>query len=221
MTSSSARHGRCAKVAPEAGLAYLAVLLAAIALVVILLWGKGEKMFAARLREIEQNGYVVDTPQERHRGTITRVWGRYEDPVPFYLHLSNRDAVASFAGRTGIADLRVGHAAFDAAFFVRSNKPEWAMQFLNAGWCERLVRFESIQFCTAAIGSLLSPDYWPAEKRRDRRDLWMLRIDGRQEGADLAAHVALALELSAAVRAFCAGKAHEAADLEAGIFEGR
>lgn len=206
---------------PEESLTGFAVLVVAIVTVVVLLWGKGKKMFEARLREIEQKGYVVDFPQERHRGTTTRVWGRYEAPVPFYLHFSNRDPNASTAGRIGIADLKVGHVEFDIAFFVRSNKPDWALQFLTGGLCERLVRFESIQFCTAAIGSLLTPDYWPEEKDRDRRDLWMLRIDGRHEGAALEPYVALARELSLAVQAFCAGKAHEAADLEAGSFEGR
>lgn len=206
---------------PEADLIFAAVLVVAIVVIVVALWGKGAAAFKSSVQQLAERGYVVTHARQRHRGPVTWVWGRYEKPVPFYLHFSNRDPVASAAGQLGVADLALGRPAFDAAFYVRSNKPDWAREFMTEDLCEALEKFESLQFLTSSVGNTLSPEYWPDVKPRDRRDLWMLRVDGKLEGAALEPYVELARRLSGAVEQFCAGRGFEPADLETPFLEGK
>ena len=149
------------------------------------------------------------------------MWGRYATPVPFYLHFSNRDPVAAVAGRLGMADIALGHPKFDAAFYLRSNQPEWAKQFMTHQLCDRLVHFESLEFMTSSVGNLLTPDYWPDEQNRDRRDLWMLRTDGKIDDAAVNAYTELAKELSMSLQAFCATKPCTPESCRSAPFEGR
>lgn len=206
---------------PEADLIFAAIMLVSIVTVVILLWGKGKAAFESSKRQLQETGYVITHAYERHRGPVTWVWGRYREAVPFYLHFSNRDPIAAAAGRLGIADLSLGQPKFDAAFIARSNKPDWAREFMTKELCEKLEKFESIQFLTSSIGHVLTPDYWPEQQNRELRDVWMLRVDGRLESPAIDPYVELARSLSAALEEFCVGKTFEPKDRNTAMFEGR
>lgn len=178
-------------------------------------------MWDGFLRQLRDRGYVVTHARERHRGPVTWVWGRYPAPLPFYLHFSNRDPVASAAGRFGIADIELGHPQFDAAYFLRSNRPDWARQFMTGALCDRLARFDSLQFCVSSIDNLLGADFFPGEKPRNLRDTWVLRTDGRLDETAAAPYAALAQELAESIRTFCAGRPQDAQAARAAAFEGR
>lgn len=206
---------------PTADLWFAVVMVVGVVAAVALTWGKGKAAFEASLRQLEERGYAVTHAVQENRGAVTWVWGRYPEPVPFYFHISNRDPLASMAGLFGVADLEVGHPRFDGDFTVRSNRPEWAREFLTKERCDRLVRLEGIQFLTASLDNTLTPDYWPTQKDRRRRDLWMLRVDGKIEGDALEPYVALARELASDLHAFCAGRDADPKDLRTAGFEGR
>lgn len=87
--------------------------------------------------------------------------------------------------------------------------------------CNRLARFQSIEFVTSSIGALLTPDYWPDEQKRDLRDLWMLRTDGKIDEPALDADIELAKEVSMSLQEFCASKPHTPESCRSGTFEGR
>jgi hypothetical protein len=206
---------------PEADLIFAGVLLVAIIAIVVGLWGKGRAAFREAQRQLRERGHVVQLASQRYRGPVTLIWGRYAAPTPFYLQVSNRDPIASAAGRLGLADLATGDPAFDDAFIVRSNHPDWALELLTPAWRARLMPCESVQFLTSSIGNLFNPDYWPDLKRRSQRDIWMLRVDGRLAPPEIDPYVALARELATAVERFAAARPHDAADLEAPALEGR
>lgn len=201
-------------------LIFVVVLLLAIAVAVTFAWGRGQQAFESSQRQLREKGYVVTHAYQGHRGPVTCVWGRYRAPVPFYLHFSNRDPIATAVGRLGVADMAIGRPDFDSAFYVRSNKPEWARQFLTKELCEKLVKFESLQFLTASLGTALTPDYWPEQRDRNLRDLWMLRTDGKLESPALDGYVELALGLSTTLEAFCQGRSFDSEDCATGAFEG-
>jgi hypothetical protein len=206
---------------PEADLIFAAVLQVAIIAIVVGLWGKGRAAFRDCQRQLQERGYVVQLASQQYRGPVTLIWGRYAGPTAFYLQVSNRDPIASAAGRVGIADLATGEPAFDDAFIVRSNHPDWALEFLTPAWRARLMPHESVQFLTSSIGNLFSPDYWPGLKQRSQRDIWMLRVDGRLAPPQIDPYVILARDLAAAVERYAAARPHDAADLEAPALEGR
>lgn len=172
-------------------------------------------------QQMQSRGFVLSHTYQPHRGPVTWVWGRYSKPVPFYLHFSNRDPIAAMAGQIGIADIRLGHAVFDAAFYVRSNQNEWAKEFMTSQLCERLLQFESVEFITSSINNLLTPDYWPDEQERDQRDLWMLRTDGKLDESAAVAYIELAQELSTSLQHFCQDKSHALDACRSELFEGR
>lgn len=207
-------------VVPEADLIFAALLAVTILVIVVLLRGRGRAAFVTSEQQLRSRGYAVSHTRQRHRGPVTWVWGRYREPIPLHLHFSNRDPVAALAGRMGIADIALGRHDFDAKFFLRSSKPDWAKQFMTEELCRRLEPMKGIQFITAPIANLLSPEYWPDEKNRHLRDLWMLRIDGRLEGPSRGQYVDLALHLSAQVQSFCATRACEPGDVLASRLEG-
>lgn len=204
-----------------ADILFVAVLVLAGAGTYLWLRREGGLVYRQHEEAVRTRGYTVSHARQAHRGPVTWVWGRYPRPVPCHLHVSARDPVASAAGRLGIADLRVGHEAFDRRFFVRSNRPDRALAFLTPARCESLLQAGDVEFITASIGSLLTPDYWPAEAPRDRRDLWMLRVDGHVEGAALEPLVALARTLAGDLHDASLRLPHTPEDCRAGPFEGR
>jgi len=206
---------------PEAGLMLVVVMVASIVVIVILFWGKGKAAFEAGMRQLQEKGYVITYAYQRYRGPVTWVWGRYREPIPFYLQFSNRDSIAILAGNLGIADIAVGEPVFDAGFIVRSNKPDWAREFLTKERCGKLVRFEGIQFLTGSISNVLSSDYWPEDQHRELRDIWMLRADGKLEEPAIAPYIELACELSSSLERFCLGRPCDPHDRNSAMFEGR
>ncbi len=209
----------------DGNLFFLGALVLGIVGAVWMTWGKGEAAFKAVLQQFEQRGYAITVAYEKNRGHVTWVWGRYSQPVPWYLHFSNRYPELSAVGQLGVADMKVGHVGFDKDFYLRTNKPEWALQFFTPQRCDELVGYEDIQFLTSAVGQILTPDYWPdlkAANGRNLRDVWMLRISGKPQGAELDRYVALALKLKTEVQAYAQARSGwEAADLEVKGFEGR
>jgi hypothetical protein len=199
---------------------FLATLVLGVVGALAFTWGKGEAAFNDSLQQMQTHGYAVTRAREANRGAVTWVWGRYSQPLPWYLHFANRYPELALAERALPDHLTVGHAAFDKHFYLRTNQPDWARQFFTLQRCDELVGHDDIQFLTSAIGQILTPDYWPKLKERNLRDLWMLRISGEPEGADLERYAALALRLSADVQAFCQGRAFDPADLQVKGFEG-
>lgn len=204
-----------------ADLIFVAVCIVAILVVVIYFHIKGDKHYRDAERLITERGYTVTHAYQRNRGDVTWVWGRFATPQPFYLHISNRDPIGSFAGQLGIADIKVGHTRFDKDFTVRTNQPEWAKELLTQERCERLSKVESLQFIVTSVGNLLTPDWWPAEPNRDLRVLWMLRTDGKLDEAAAEAYLALARELKAAVQQYSVRHPFTEQDCLATTFEGR
>lgn len=204
----------------EVHLIFLGVMVLAVIIAVVYCVITGRGFWEKIQQQLQTRGYAISHARQRHRGPVTWVWGRYSTPVPFYLHVSNRDPVSTMAGQWGIKDIKVGHPAFDADFVVRSNQPEWAKAFLTPELCDRLVPFESLQFITSSIGNLLTPDYWPGVRERDLRDLWMLRTDGKIEEPDVGVYVDLAQELSTSLKDFCRRKTHSIEDCRSEAFEG-
>jgi len=208
-------------VPPVADLVLLIVLVLAV-IVAVVYCLRTSRALAERVdREMRTRGYVISHAVQRHSGSVTWVYGRYSEPMPFYLRLSNRDRIESVAGQLGIADLKVGHPEFDAAFVVRTNQPDWARAFLTPALCSRLATFESLEFIVSSMSQLLTPDYWPAERSRDLRTLWMLRTDGHLDEAAVRPYVDLARELSASVERLCADKPRTADACRATFLEAR
>lgn len=206
---------------PDADLIFAGILVATIAVITVLLWGKGKASFDSSLRQLQENGHVITHSRQRHRGPVTWIWGRYPEPVPFYLHFSNRDPVAVAVGELGVADISTGHSRFDRRYFVRSNRPDWARAFLTRALCDELQGFESLEFLTSSVGNVLSPDYWPDQANRALRDVWMLRVDGKLSIAEAEPYVELARRLSGSLVAFCADKKLDAGTEVTSMFEGR
>jgi hypothetical protein len=167
--------------------------------------------------QLKSRGFVMS----RGRNGVVSIWGRYAKPVPFYLHFSNRDLIASMAGQMGIADISLGYADFDRTFFVRSNQESWAKEFMTAERCHRLMLLDRVQFLTSSIGNQLTPDYWPKVKVRDQRDMWMLHIGGNLADDALAPYIELAQELASTLEQFCQNKPRAPDDCKTSFFEGQ
>jgi hypothetical protein len=202
-------------------LIFVAVLIIVIAVIVVALWGSDEKSFRESLKQLQDNGYAVKYAQERNRGTVTIIWGRYAEPIPFYVQVSNRDKISVLVGLVGIADIPVGQADFDEQFVVRSNKPAWAQLFMTQKRCADFLLLTGVQFLTTSINNVFPPAYWPAEKNRSLRDLWMLRVDGKIEPPELARYVTFAQSMAAETLAFCADKSRQPQDCVSPSLEGR
>ena len=176
---------------------------------------------AAQEREVETRGYAVGRARQPDRGAVTLVWGRFDAPQPLYLRVSSRDPLAAAAGNLGLADLRVGHGAFDASFVVRTNHPDLARAFLTAARCDRLLAHGRIEFVVSSPQNLLSAEWYAKATRRDLREVWMVRADGNAEGAELEALVALGQSLAADYRDLCAQRPRTEGDPVASAFEAR
>lgn len=166
---------------------------------------RAKEQFAAIHRQFAEEGYVIEEAHRKNIGPVTRVWSRFAQPVPLYLQVENQDTVGVWAGRIGIADLKVGDAPFDAAFTVRTNHPELAKLALGPEVRSALLKEENVQFKTGSITSLLrAPEYFPEIKTdRNVREYWMISQYGKMDGATAERLRSLGLSIAASVEQAC------------------
>lgn len=139
-----------------------------------------KKDFAKALESLNKRGYVHSYWVEPKRGHLTCIWAQFEKPIPYYLHISNRDIIQVLAGQMGIKDMKLGDEEFDKHFFVRTNNQELTKSLITIELQKQFLTFEEITFLTGSIDSLLNADYWPEQKEdRDLRKFWMVRTAGR------------------------------------------
>lgn len=181
-----------------------------------------KRRFAEAVASLDTRGYARTPARQSSGGPVTWLWSRFPDPVPIYLRVSNRDRVEALAGRLGVNDIEIGERAFDDLFVVRSNHPEIARRLLDAETRARLLGYRDIDFLTGAIGNLLTPDYWPKQRRdRDLRTLWMLRIGGDLSDRQCEPYLALARSLARRILEESARGRFGPEDLRVGRWEGR
>ncbi len=172
---------------------------------------------------LAERGYVIEATRIKGVGNLTRIWGKLENPTPFYLHITNLDPVEALAGSLGIGDLKIGYPDFDSVFVIRSSHPDEARRLLDDGTRRLLLARKKLRFRTGSIDSLFGADYFPEIRdTRDLRDYWSLEVGGNPGEVDTDALLALGRRLAAGVNA-ASGLITNAdpSKLKTGFFEGR
>ncbi len=172
-------------------------------------------------KSLLEKEYVIDYPRHRPLGVLTRIWGMYAEPIPFYIQVSNQDTVSVIAGNLGIADIKIGDSNFDGQFVVRSNDANLATELLSTELRNELLNLENIRFRTGSINTLLTADHFPEIKKdRDLRNVWMIDIAGKLEQSQTDPLLHLAQRISDAVKTISLKFSAER-NLRTKTFEGR
>ena len=173
----------------------------------------------AAKKSLAQVGYVVGQVYVKPVGNLTRIWGRYAAPIPFYFQVSNLDLISVMAGELGIADIKIGDPIFDKNYVVRSNDEKLAQLVLSSELRIQLQKYELVRFRSGSLDTLLGADYFPEIKNdRDFRNIWMLEC--RQPSLNLQDDVKFAQRLAAELEQKSRGWAQER-NLKTSFFEGR
>ena len=170
---------------------------------------------------INSKGYAVEDSYIRPIGTMTRIWGLYQSPTPFYIQISNLDTLSVIAGNHGIADINIGDDIFDQNFVIRTNDKDCAIKLLSNTIKTEIFKYKNFRFRTGSLDNLLSVEYFNKQKEgRNERTIWMIEVAGKLSNDEIEALLRLAKNLNSILNTISDNWTKER-NIHTSFFEGR